>query len=47
MYGMNGSTVAEKFEEFNDVSQIISTENKTKTEKVTTDIKLFSSFHTT
>jgi len=46
MYGMNGSTVAEKFEEINDVSQIISTENKTKTEKVTTDIKLFSTNRT-
>jgi len=40
MYGMNGSTVAEKFEEINDVSIILTTENKTKTEKVTTDIKL-------
>jgi len=40
MYGMNGSTVAEKFEEINDVSIISTTENKTKTEKVTTDIKM-------
>jgi len=40
MSGMNGSTVAEKFEEINDVSIIPTTENKTKTEKVTTDIKL-------
>jgi len=40
MGGMNGSTVAEKFEEINDVSIISTTENKTKTEKVTTDIKL-------
>jgi len=40
MSGMNGSTVAEKFEEINDVSIISTTENKTKTEKVTTDIKL-------
>ena len=40
MYGMNGSTVTEKFEEINDVSIISTTENKTKTEKVTTDIKL-------
>jgi len=38
MGGMNGSTVAEKFEEINDVSIISTTENKT--EKVTTDIKL-------
>jgi len=40
MSGMNGSTVTEKFEEINDVSIISTTENKTKTEKVTTDIKL-------
>ena len=40
MYGMNGSTVTEKFEEINDVSIISTTKNKTKTEKVTTDIKL-------
>jgi len=40
MYGMNGSTVMEKFDEINDVSIISTTENKTKTEKVTTDIKL-------
>ena len=40
MYGMNGSTVMEKFEEINDVSIISTTENKTKTEKVTTDIKM-------
>jgi len=40
MYGMNGSTVMEKFEEINDVSTISATKNKTKTEKVTTDIKL-------
>ena len=40
MYGMNGSTVTEKFEEINDVSIILTTKNKTKTEKVTTDIKL-------
>jgi len=39
MYGMNGSTTAEKFEEINDVSILSTTENKTKTEKVTTDIK--------
>ena len=40
MWGMNGSTVAEKFEEINDVSILSTAENKTKTEKVTTDIKL-------
>jgi len=40
MWGMNGSTVAEKFEEINDVSNSNITENSTKTEKVTTDIKL-------
>jgi len=40
MYGMNGSTVAEKFEEINNLSIISTTENKTKTKKVTTDIKL-------
>jgi len=40
MYGMNGSTVAEKFEEINYVPIISATKNKTKTEKVTTDIKL-------
>ena len=39
MWGMNGSTVAEKFEEINDVSNSNITENSTKTEKVTTDIK--------
>jgi len=39
MSGMNGSTVAEKFET-NNLSIISTTENKTKTEKVTTDIKL-------
>ena len=40
MWGMNGSTVAEKFEEINDVSNSNITENSTKTEKVTTHIKL-------
>ena len=40
MYGMNGSTAMEKFEEINDVSNSNITENSTKTEKVTTDIKL-------
>jgi len=40
MYGMNGSTTIEKFEEINDVSIISTAENKTKTEKLTTDIKL-------
>ena len=38
MWGMNGSTVAEKFQEINDVSIISTAENKT--EKVTTNIKL-------
>jgi len=40
MYGMNSSTTMEKSEEINYVPIISTTENKTKTEKVTTDIKL-------